>query len=437
MQQRQETAGTGGSTPPVPAFRALWLEGIAAPVLLPEDPGLIEALCRCIHGWPSRLTSFDAGAANAPRPLCVIEAQGGGLYRASSRYVDDMLEDLHAATAICVVLADLSQAYSETRDGHLFGLHCGGVVIGGRGIVIAGAKRAGKSTLVARLSAMPEVEVLGDDVLPVAADGTAIGLGLAPRLRLPLPRTAAPAFRAHVESWLGPADDRYGYLLSPALAPHGRRVRVEAFVLLDRRSDAAASLHVMPPDDVLHALVARSITGPDGPEATFDAAQALASGLAGVRLVYSDLEEAAALIAAAFPADGRAAADAVALSPPLPAQPPLPDHRRATEIPPAAPCRRAQGVATRRMGEAAFLWQPGEAMLWHLNPVAQAIWTLLSRPRSARSVARILQEAFPDEPPQRLEDDTRALLAQLAQEGLVTLASRSGPAGRWLFDPVA
>src|SRR5690606_6548416 len=196
----------------------------------------------------------------------------------------------------------------------------------------------------------------------------------------------------------------------------------------------AASLHVLPADEVLHALVARSITGPDGPEATFEAAQALASGLAGVRLVYSDLEDAAALNAAAFPADGRAAA---ARSTPLPGQPAPPDPRTAMEIPPAAPCRRARGVATRRMGEAAFLWQPGEAMLWHLNPVAQAIWTLLSRPRSARSVARILREAFPDEPPQRLEDDTRALLAQLAQEGLVTLASRAGPAGRWLFDPVA
>lgn len=289
--------------------------------------------------------------------------------------------------------------------------------------MIAGEKRAGKSTLVARLSAEPGVEVLCDDVLPVAADGTAIGPGLAPRLRLPLPEAAASVFHSHVGRWLGPADDRYGYLLSPALAPHGRRARAEAFVLLDRRPDAAAALHVLPADEMLRSLVERSIAGPDGPEATFGAAQALASGLVGLRLVYSDLEEAVALILAAFPADGRTVTEAVVLSPPLPSQPPPPNHRAATELPPAALCRRAQGVAARRTGEAAFLWQPGEVMLWHLNPAAQAIWTLLSRPRSARSIAHILQQVFPDEPPRRLEDETCALPARLAEEGFVTVAS--------------
>lgn len=430
MGRRQGTVGAGGKTPPVPVFQALWLEGIAAPVLLPEDPGLIEALRRCIHDWPARLAPFAPGAPASSPPLCVIEACGAGRYRASSRYVDGMLDDLPAATAICVVLADLSQAYSETRDDHVFSLHCGGVSIGSRGVVIAGARRAGKSTLVARLSAEPGVQVLGDDVLPMAADGAAIGLGLAPRLRLPLPETAAPAFRAHVGRWLGPADDRYGYLLAPALAPHGRRVRAKTFVLLDRRTDAAASLHVLPPDEILRSLVERSISGPDGPEAMFGAAQALASGLVGVRLVYSDLEEAIALILAAFPVEGRESTAAVALSPPLPSQPPPPDHPAATDIPLAALCHRAPGVATRRMGEAAFLWQPGEAMLWHLNPVAQAIWTLLSRPRSARSVAHVLQEVFPDEPLQRIEDDTCALMARLAEEGFVTVASQPGQSGR-------
>lgn len=428
-RRRQRATGTRGKTSTVPVFQALWLEGVAAPVLLPEDPGLIEALRQCIHGWPSQLAPFAPGAPIASPPLCVIEARGAGRYRASSLYVDGMLDDLPAATAICVVLADLSQAYSETRDDHVFGLHCGGVLIGNRGIVIAGAKHAGKSTLVARLSAEPGVEVLCDDVLPMAADGTATGLGLAPRLRLPLPEAAAPVFRAHVGRWLGPADDRYGYLLSPALAPHGRRAQAETFVLLDRRNNAAASLHVLPPDEMLRSLVERSISGPDGPEAMFEATQVLASNMAGLRLVYSDLEEAAALILAAFPIDGRALTDAVVLSPPPPSQRLPPDHRAATDISPATLCRRAEGVATRRTGEAAFLWQPGEAMLWHLNPVAQAIWTLLSRPRSARSVARILQQVFPDEPPQRIEDDTCALLAQLADEGFVTVASQAGQPG--------
>ncbi|RXM21731.1 PqqD family protein, partial [Citrobacter sp. AAK_AS5] len=87
-------------------------------------------------------------------------------------------------------------------------------------------------------------------------------------------------------------------------------------------------------------------------------------------------------------------------------------HAPATDAPAAAPvapqpiCRRVTGPTTRRIGDAAFLWRPGDAVLWHLNPAARAIWALLSRPASARSLAKTLQQLFPDEPPQRLQDDT-------------------------------
>jgi hypothetical protein len=411
----------------VPLLRALWLEGIAAPVLLPEDPDLIESLRLCIHGWRSRLTPFDPRAGGTEPPLCVIEARGKGLYRAHSRYLDAPLDGLPAATAICAVLADLAQAYSDTAAGHGFGLHCGGVLLGGRGVILAGAQRAGKSTLVARLAAEAGVEVLADDVLPVTTEGLALGLGLAPRLRLPLPETASAAFRAHVGRWLGPADDRYGYLLSPTLAPHGRSARAEALVLLDRRETGAARLHALPADEVLGALVQRSIAGPEGPEAVFAAARALAAGLTGLRLVYADLEEAVALLARAFPADGRAVADAVPLAAALPA---LAEPTEVAPLPVAATTRfrRARGTATRRMGAAAFLWRPGEAMLWHLNPTAQAIWALLDRPASAATLARDLAEVFPDAPKDRLLPDTCALLGALAAAGLVVGQGASRPA---------
>ncbi len=333
-QRAGGTGGTGGKAPPVPPLRALRLEGVAAPVLLPEDPDLIEALRQCIHGWPSRLMPFAPGAEP---PLSVIEPRGGGRFRAHSRYLDAPLDDLPAATAICAVLADLSQAYSDGAAGHVFGLHCGGVAVAGRGLILAGEKRAGKSTLVARLSAEPGVEVLADDVLPLAAGGLAVGLGLAPRLRLPLPDATSDRFRAHVRRWLGPADDRYGYLLTPALAPHGRRVQAEAFILLDRRDASPARLHALPADHLLGALIQRSIAGPDGPEAVFAAAKALAAGLTGLRLVYSDLEEATALLMRAFAAGG-AVADAVPLGAALPLEPP--EAGDAPRLPPATRCRR-------------------------------------------------------------------------------------------------
>ncbi len=420
--------GAKGRVPFVPKLWALVFDDVAAPVVLPDDPSLIDALCKCIHGWPFRLVPFAPDAAAPVPPLCVIERRAPGRFRAHSRYLAEPLDNLCGATAICVVLADLSQAYSDLCRDHVFGLHCAGVSIGARTLVLAGERRAGKSTLVARLSCEAGVEILGDDVLPIADDGTVIGLGLAPRLRLPLPRQASAPFRAHVQTCLGPADDRYGYLLTPALAPHGRRARAEAFVLLDRRADGAASLHALPMDEVLRALVERSIAGPDGPEAVFKAARPLCSGLVGLRLVYSDLEDAVALLLAAFPSSGRAVGQSVSLSPP--GTPAMPAVVEAMPIlTPSARCRRADGIATRRIGGAAFLWRPGEAMLWHLNPTAQAIWALLERPASAQTLARDLGLLFPDEPDDQLLNGTRLLLGQLIDQGFVEAVPRKKTKG--------
>ncbi|MCC5967691.1 MAG: hypothetical protein JJU24_16315 [Natronohydrobacter sp.] len=57
----------------------------------------------------------------------------------------------------------------------------------------------------------PDVEVFCDDVPPMPSNGIAIGLGIAPRLRLPLPDTVSPAFKAHVARHTGPRDNRYAY----------------------------------------------------------------------------------------------------------------------------------------------------------------------------------------------------------------------------------
>ncbi len=75
------------------------------------------------------------------------------------------------------------------------------------------------------------------------------------------------------------------------------------------------------------------------------------------------------------------------------------------------------------MGEAAFLWRPGEAMLWHLNPTAQAVWALLAKPMTARALVRTLHQVFPDVPKDRMEADLLALLGAMAAEGLVLAES--------------
>jgi hypothetical protein len=416
----RKTRGTGGTPPPVPQLHALHLQGLARPILLPEDPDLIRQLRLCLQGWPARLTPVDPKRPPTPPPMSIIEPRKAGRYRTHSCFLDDPIDNLPAATAICAVLADVTQAYSESSGPHVFGLHCGGVSLGPHTLILAGERRAGKSTLVSRLSAEPGVTVLCDDVLPVAADGRAFGLGVAPRLRLPLPDGASAAFRNHVSRWLGPADDRYGYLLAPNLAPHGTSAQASVFLLLDRRPDAAAALHDLPPDQVLTHILHRSIAGPDGPDPSFAAARALSSRLIGLRLVYSDLEQAVDLLARAFPAKPGTTLPAIPARPPLDTPPQgAPD---APPVDPATRFRRSPGTAARNFGEAAFLWQPGDTMLWHLNPVARAIWLLLQRPASANDLALTLAEVYPDQPADRLLSDVSLLLAGLSAEGMIVEA---------------
>lgn len=402
----------------MPLFWTLQFDGIAAPILLPQDAAFLAALDRCIRGWAYRVSEFRPDDPLDERPLCIIEPRPGATYRAHSRYVDGALDGLGLATAICVILADLSQHYSDLDFGHEFGLHCAGLLLNDRAIILAGEKRAGKSTLVSRLACDAGVEVFSDDVVPVDRSGTIIGLGLAPRLRLPLPDGASVAFRAQVDRLLGPADDRYGYLLTPALAPHGRRAKAEAFIILDRRPDAPAGLHHLAHDELLQCIIARSIAGPDGPEAVLDAAERLASGMVGLRLIYSDLEDATRLLHQAFTPAGTPTQAEVLIGPPI-APRSAPERREVPALDPSQRLARQPDTAIRLVGGAAFLWRPGDAMLWHLNPAAQAIWTLLEANATATEIADDMTQVFPEVPLPQLLQDTRQLLAQLCDEGFI------------------
>ena len=78
--------------------------------------------------------------------------------------------------------------------------------------------------------------MFGDDVLALTRCGEGVALGVAPRLRLPLPETLAPEFHQFVANHLGPHDDRYGYLAldEQQLASHGMRCPLGAVLLIER-----------------------------------------------------------------------------------------------------------------------------------------------------------------------------------------------------------
>jgi hypothetical protein len=394
--------------------------GLARPLVMQVGTGLDRALAEVLRGWEPdvEVTPRPQGRAIA----CVYpEAPGEEGFAVHSAFAEAPFRALETASAVCAMVADLGQGWFDERPGTL-ALHCGAFSIAGQLIAVSGAGRAGKSTLIARLTAEPDVEVWCDDILPVLPDGMAVGLGIAPRLRLPLPEAASAAFRDHVAATLGPRDARYGFVCAPRIAGHGTRGRLSALVRLDRRDGAKARLHALGSDAALTEVLTRNMAEQETPDEAFDRASVLLQKLQAFTLVYSDLEEAVALLRRAFGA-GRDVQDCLT---PGEAEPDVAESDDVgamvagdAALEPDIVMARSPGVAIRRMGGSAFLWRPDGIAIWHLNPVAAGVWALLDIPGSAREIGASLAEVFPQVPLETLVADVAILLDGLAEEGFV------------------
>ena len=392
--------------------------GVTLSVRLEGAPEVEIALAKALKAWP--LDAAQNPDAQS-REVVVCGTQGG--FATQSVYLDESLDGLGVAGATCSVIADVAQDYFESRPGSL-ALHCAAFRFNDRLIAMTGPSRAGKSTLAARMTQEPDVEVFCDDVLPILSDGVAIGLGIAPRLRLPLPDTVSPSFKAHVARHLGPRDERYGYLCAPTVAPHGTGASLSVLLILDRHDDATARLHSVADDEALHFLLSQNMSDLHTPQAAFDRLSDLLSSITCLRLVYSDLEDAVALIRRAFGTTAPPAAD-VEIGPILPEA--THASRPQAELPPDICWSRNPEVVIQQKADGAFLWQPGRQMIWHMNALALAVWTLLEIPGSATDLATPLHDHFPDQTKDDLIHDVNTLLQALSQDGLIERTAHPVP----------
>lgn len=415
----QVTEGVRHMRAPYPVVQHLTYPGLDGAVLLENAPEVLDALNGLMVGWTPEVTisGSDTQGPDGATSVSLIRRNGDRM-DLHSPWLDKPLAGLQVASAACGVVADISQAFCNQHRGCL-GLHCGAVQINGHLVVLTGPARAGKSTLISRMTAEPDMTVFCDDILPVLEDGLAFGLGLAPRLRLPLPDTVTDAFRAHVDAHMGPADRRYGYLCGPNIAPHGTRAPVRAFIVLARGQDVPAQLHRMEPTEAVQHLVRQNISAPGEDTAHFDQVTRMVEGVLCLKLVYSDIEDAVALLRRAFATDGLPALG-VAVAPPLPAV------IEPVVRPPASLAltyRRSPHVAVREVQDDLFLWHATEYSYFHLNPVARAIWAMLEEPISGQDIADLLSEFFQDVAPAQIAADVASLLGAFESESLVQLAA--------------
>ncbi|WP_322890483.1 MULTISPECIES: PqqD family protein [unclassified Yoonia] len=387
--------------------------GVSVQIVLDHAAPVADALRSALHGWtPDQVASAGASAQ-------VASVLGDkGTFAARSAYLGETIHGLGVAGAACAMIADLAQDYFVTRPGSL-ALHCAAFRFNNRLIGMTGPAKAGKSTLAARMTQEPDMTVFCDDVLPMQPDGTAVGLGISPRLRLPLPEACSDGFRAHVARHLGPSDDRYAYLCAPNVAPHGTKAPLSVLLILDRRPDGGAALHDVTDHEALHFLLSQNMADLETADAAIARLTDLLSQIICLRLVYSDLEDAVALIRQAFGGSAAVHAD-VAVLPPVP--PAAARSMPAAQMAPDLCWARRPDVMMQATGDAAFLWLPGRQTVWRMNALALAVWTMLEIPGSAQDLAGVLADHFTDQDPDTLTADVNALLQGLAKAALIETA---------------
>jgi hypothetical protein len=385
-----------------------------------ENAEEVEDVLACVApSWVSARASASTG-----RPVVAVKGERPGSFSVSAPWFDEPIRGLTAVAAACSILVDLARSWLEANPAALC-LHAAAFAIDGKLVVLAGDCHAGKSTLVTRLSAGP-VQLFCDDILPlVGTTAEGMALGIAPRLRLPLPAGASRAFRGFVADHLGPVDERYGYVLPPTLVPFAARAPIGALVILDRRRNGPAGLVPATRADALRHLIRRNLARAGSASEILDRLNSLLPQVSAMRLFYADIEEAAELLLQSFGAPPLAVAptaDESTAGEPIV----LPmrsaradDGHRPGPVAADALFRARPDVGIRRVDQALFLTSAAEDAIFELNPLGAAVWRMLTEPSSVSRATSMLADAFPEIPPITIEADVASLFADFSAQGLV------------------
>jgi hypothetical protein len=400
------------------------LDGIKAPISLHHCDEIVGPLAMVLGSWRFRVLENTAGRGTA---AAISVRRGSRSYRISSPWLDEPVVEQSEVGAVFSVAAELARAFAEERPG-LLCLHCAAVETGGRLILFPNRENAGKSTLATGLAAAG-FRLFADDVLAVSeVSQQGISLGIAPRLRLPLPRSCGASFHGFVESHRGPRDTEFLYLNLNAsqLAPHGQTCPIGATVLLDRRRSAAPKLTALARGRVLRQLIVQNFAPGGTSLTTINRLFSMIETAGCFLFTYSKLDQAIDFLSKRF-SSGEASwredrIDQVRGTGVCEIEVEVAQHHR----PRPAQFTQMAGVALRAIDNDIFLVKSGDAAVFHLNAMAASLWHMLERPTSLASAIDAVQKAFPAADGGKVQRDVRNVFDALRKAGLIRPWDRSG-----------
>jgi hypothetical protein len=399
------------------------LDGLKAPISLHNCDEIVAPLSAVLGSWQFRILG-DRTACETAAVISVF--RGSRSYEISSPWLDEPIVEQTEVGAVFSLTAELARAFAEERPG-LLCLHCAAVETDGRLILFPNGENAGKSTLATSLAARG-LRLFADDVLAVSETSQrGISLGIAPRLRLPLPQSAGISFHDFVESHRGPFDKEFLYLALPAAqsAQHGQTAPLGATVLLDRRRSAPVKLTPLERGRALRQLIIQNFSVGGTSVTTIDRLYSMIERGACYAFTYSNLDGAADFLSDRFSAahapwrddamdqikkkGGSEITVEVAY-----------DSNRSW----SAEFTQVPDVTLRAVDNDIFLVNSDDAAVFHLNAVAASLWHMLERPTTLATATDAVRKAFPGADARRVKRDVRSVFDALQQGRLIRAARR-------------
>ncbi len=260
-----------------------------------DCPELITGFRHILRGWDVS----EVSVTGSDDPAMVFWKSGSG-YDWVSSWEKQTASDLYGKPdSIVAAVCDfhyLSMGWIVDRFDNLLTLHCAGVEFSSGVVLFPGTHRAGKSLLSVALSASG-YRIFGDDVLAInPQDGTVLGLGMLPRVRLPLPPQAAGTkLRGFIATNTAMQDDEHLYveLDEHRLANAGQSLPIHAIVQIRRTNKKApASIEPATTGSALRALISQNYNTNMQASHLFDHLERIAKGAQTYSLTYHRIEDA-------------------------------------------------------------------------------------------------------------------------------------------------